>query len=396
MTAKRLLKLVRWTALVSAVLFAVLGPAFGARLSLPSCSPLIALCASLGAPGAAGWTVAVGLVLLLVIAWRVRWFCRWVCPVGLMLDGCHRVCPRPRRIPKLRPGPVGIWLFLLTVGGAGLGYPLFAWLDPLALLSGTASVWRSGWGLAAIAAALGIPLLLLLEWLQPRLWCGRLCPLGGMQDFLALWQRRFWKARGAQEGGAPKPAPGFGRRPVLGVLGGLATVWAGRALGWAGNSRVVRPPGAAGKEKFTGLCVRCGSCMAACPSKILRPDSGTAGWSGMFAPIADFSTDYCREDCARCVNVCPSGALARLSQEKKRQWKMGIAELDLGLCVLASGGECTACITHCPYAALSVGSSDDGFGSQPILQKELCVGCGACEAFCPAQPRRAIVVKSEA
>lgn len=377
------------------VLLAVLGPATGVPFSVPSCSPLVALSSLLAAPGDAGWPVAVGLLTLPLLFWRRRWFCHWLCPVGAMLDGCRRVCPKPRAVPKWSPGPVGVWLFFLTLGGAVLGYPLFLWLDPLALLGGTANGWRAAWTAAGVAAVLGLPLLLVFEWLQPRLWCARICPLGGLQDCATALRRKVRPRKPGADAAAPSGVPaGLGRRSLLGVAAGLATVWGGRLLGRSTSAPVIRPPGAADEDHFAGLCIRCGSCMAACPSRILRPDPGKAGLAGLLAPVADFSTDYCREGCAQCVQVCPSGALARLSLPEKRKWTMGVARLELDLCLLANGSECTACITQCPYGALSIGSSDDGFGTQPVLERDRCTGCGACEAYCPAQPLRAIVVEA--
>lgn len=390
---RRWLNVARWCALVMAVLLGVIGPIWGVPLALASFSPLVGLSSVVAAPGAAGWWVAAGLLLLPLIVWRRRWFCRWVCPTGFLLDGCRRACPRPGRIPRVAMRPVGNWMFFLTLGGAVAGFPLFLWLDPLALMSGTLSGWRGIGTLAGAAAAIGLPALLVLEWLQPRLWCGRICPLGGMQDVAAgLRRRRGRKRDGAGEERGRAAKLDLGRRSVLGFGAGLAAVWGGRALGAGKRETVIRPPGAAEEDQFGGLCVRCGSCVAACPSRILRPDPGKAGLGGWLAPVADFSDDYCREDCARCVAVCPSGALERLSAEQKRRWVMGVARLDLDLCLLAAGGECTACITRCPYGALSVGSSDGGFSSEPVLDKDLCTGCGACEVYCPAEPQKAIVV----
>ena len=62
------------------------------------------------------------------------------------------------------------------------------------------------------------------------------------------------------------------------------------------------------------------------------------------------------------------------------------------LCLLAEGRECTACIRHCPYQALRIITTEDGFGTSPLVEPSRCNGCGACESVCPVRPRRAIEV----
>jgi ferredoxin len=156
----------------------------------------------------------------------------------------------------------------------------------------------------------------------------------------------------------------------------------------------LRPPGSLGEDQFRAVCIRCGNCARACPGKILEPDFGASGLAGLLTPVVRFDEDYCREDCRLCGQVCPSGAIARLSLAEKRRQIIGPARVDDDLCWLVSGRECTACIQRCPYAAITLHSADGGFTTEPRVDLAKCTGCGACEVVCPVRPQRAIRVVS--
>ena len=74
-------------------------------------------------------------------------------------------------------------------------------------------------------------------------------------------------------------------------------------------------------------------------------------------------------------------------------WSWPVVDLDA--CLLAEGRECTSCIQQCPYEAISVLTSADGFSTEPFVELEKCTGCGACEAVCPVRPVRAIRVGTQ-
>ena len=88
--------------------------------------------------------------------------------------------------------------------------------------------------------------------------------------------------------------------------------------------------------------------------------------------------------------ACPSGASAWLSQAGKNRQVIGRAVLDRDTCLLAAGRECTACIRHCPYEALAIVATGDGFACSPAIDPARCNGCGACESVRPVRPRRAV------
>jgi ferredoxin-type protein NapF len=338
--------------------------------------------------------------------------------------------PRRRR-QRLSIGP---WLVLLTFGGALLGYPLFLWLDPLAIFNGFLNAWRQPIALATLLTGLGLPLLLLLDVIAPRLWCQHICPLGATQDVL-VWPRRLGRRNSrcevlpaadeerrvsgnqgpltpalSPDGGEGDRRPGsgknastssrhrrmdgvaLGRRWFLGACVGAAGAFAMKSV----RGKIappLRPPGSLDEPRFTGVCVRCGNCAQVCPSKIVQPDFGASGVAGFLTPRLRFDEDYCREDCHRCNEVCPSGAIARLSLADKRRNVIGRAVVNLDLCLLAQGRECTACIQKCPYEAIAMHSADGGFSNEPRVVLDRCNGCGACEAVCPTQPGRAIRVQ---
>ncbi len=359
----------------------------------PSLSPFVAAGALL-ATGTLGVLAMPAAAVLALAAFFPRWFCRYGCPTGLLQETAERIRWRIGR-PSPRAPTVGIWLVAMTLGGACLGYPLFLWLDPLALFNAFLNAWRQPPAAASVLAGLGLPLLVLLDLIAPRLWCRRLCPLGATQDLCAMPRRLLRKRRAAGEGGTGSSMAGAGyflsRRVLLAGCAGAAGAMAMKS-GRVEPQAPLRPPGSIAEGNFTGVCTRCGNCAGVCPSGIIEPDLGASGVTGLLTPKLDFAEDYCREDCHRCGEVCPSGAIAPLALAEKRRRIIGVAAVDLDLCLLAQGRECTACIRLCPYEAIAMQSSDGGFTNDPYVDLTRCNGCGACESVCPVRPLRAIHV----
>ena len=350
-------------------------------------SPVVGLSGALANRAVTGWTL-LGVSVLILAAFRRRWFCRTLCPVGFATEGIGRWNPRAgRRFAKWPVlGPV---LFGALLGSAVFGYPLFLWLDPLAIFNGFFSAWRLPLTGGAFALAAGLPLVLGFSYLYPRAWCQRICPLGGAQD-IAARARRAWRRRAgasAAEGGGVV----LGRREFLGAAaGGAAALALGRRA--RGAVRPIRPPGAKPEEQFAGLCARCGACIQACPYGILQPDLGAGGWAGLLAPVMDYSRAHCFEYCRECTRVCPTGAIEPLALEAKRNRAVGLAEIDRGQCIAwAYGQYCMVCREYCPY--LAIDSVSRNGVECPVVTPEMCRGCGACQVKCPALPDKAIRVK---
>jgi ferredoxin len=363
-------------------------------------SPLVAISSAAALHAVSALTLAALPVLLLILS-RRRWFCRWACPTGLLTECAGQVGASLglARRAGVRWPLLGPWIAWLTLAGACLGYPLLVWLDPLAILTGclgAASQPGTWWGWCY---ALGLPAVLLLSLFQPGLWCRKLCPLGATQDLVTLPQVRLqspvWRKKREDEVPVEPTRTELGRtrRSLLAAAVGVA--WAAVTLRFArtGEARPIRPPAAIGEREFPGVCIRCGNCVRACPTRIIRPDLGAHGVASFLSPVVQFEEGYCQEDCCRCSAVCPSGAIARLSLEQKPHVAMGLPRVDMAICLLGDDRECAACRNHCPYAAITYVFNEADYTTTPQIDPAKCNGCGACQVYCPTTPAKAIVVR---
>jgi ferredoxin len=384
---RRAVRAICLAAVVAMLIWGAKRPRLAAML--PAVSPFVAA-ASILATRALRATATLGLAVGILAVVRRRWFCRWACPTGLCADGASRlgrVCrARSRRLP-----PLGQWILLATLGGACLGYPLLLWLDPVAMFSGLASLCGSE--PAARWCAMGVPAVLVLSLLVPGAWCASLCPLGAMQDL--LWKlrglpRHSWSA--PQDGSPAERGWSVTRRGALGVS--LGVLWAASVRRVrAAVPRALRPPGAIPEPGFLGVCLRCGNCARACPSQIIHPDLNSHGLASLLTPVIEFREDYCREDCTRCMDSCPSGALLRLAAVDKLRAPLGRPRVDMELCLLGHDRDCTLCSMLCPYGAITKVFSEEDYTMKPQIDLQKCPGCGACEAACPTAPVKAIRIE---
>ena len=68
--------------------------------------------------------------------------------------------------------------------------------------------------------------------------------------------------------------------------------------------------------------------------------------------------------------------------------------MDLQACISATGKtHCGKCASKCPVGAIHM-VERDGFKS-PAVNEEVCIGCGACEQYCPVRPISAITVNGK-
>jgi len=149
---------------------------------------------------------------------------------------------------------------------------------------------------------------------------------------------------------------------------------------------VLRPPGALAEHEFLDKCYRCGNCMDVCPARCIRvissDDIDTSG-----TPYIDPDVAACVVcDELACMRACPSGALQTVEDAGKIH--MGRAGLDGRLCLRSEGQNCRVCVEKCPIGPQAVDISDRG---EIVFKADGCVGCGACQFYCPTSPKAIVV-----
>lgn len=299
-----------------------------------------------------------------------------------------------------------------------------------------------GFRISTLLSVAMLALVLVLNLHEKRFWCRYLCPLGaliGLGSKFAFIRRNVNEASCVKCGecvktcsmGAinpetikqdpaecvmcmdcaapcPKTAISFGRpaipalswqtgnRPVGNefdpsrreFIGGAATAAAGLVLlntgiGQSKPNDLIRPPGVTDEAQFLAKCIRCDQCVQACATHGLHPVSFGASWDAFWTPAINGTLGYCDDNCSRCGQVCPAGAIPTLSLEEKRNQKMGIAVLDQSLCI-----NCMVCEKACQLKAIDrIEIQKEGkLKPLPVVVEDKCNGCGQCEYKCPAPP----------
>jgi len=363
MTKRFSMKAVRWTVrllLLAAALFFAIGgplPVWMERI-VPALSPLALIAESIAQRS---WYAGLfwGLPPLAVLAlavWKGRFFCWWLCPLGTIYALPQKLSLKK----KILPVRFNALIFWIVISASALGLPALLFLDPLSTFSriGVWSAWVPG---------LLIPIFLLLSFFQPQVWCTHLCPLGYCFDLVNVKNTKKVFNRD--------------RRQFIAGLGiGIPAALILPRLGKSPAKPSILPPGAT--EAFADTCTRCYACVSACPAKIIRVKAG-GNLNELFMPELFFDKGVCNEFCIRCTEVCPTGAIRKLTEKTKRSTQIGTARVQKGKCLAWADNEyCMVCDEFCPYQAIETQMKGDI--ACPIVIPEKCRGCGGCEHNCPA------------
>ncbi len=214
-----------------------------------------------------------------------------------------------------------------------------------------------------------------------------------------------------------KPWPDISRRRMLftGIIGVLGYPFLknhGKNTDANFSPDLIRPPGSVEESEFLEKCIKCDQCINSCPTNVLQPATWSeGGFESLWTPVMNFNISHCQLKCTLCSEVCPTGAIRKITVEEKLgkgefveqgPIVLGMAFFDKGRCLPhAMQIPCVVCEEVCPVSPKAIQTVDEEvktvFGEMVVLNKPfivptLCIGCGICQAECPVLDQRAVYV----
>jgi len=190
---------------------------------------------------------------------------------------------------------------------------------------------------------------------------------------------------------------------MLSIARGIGALAAGLAVGYqllspkSDGDALLRPPGALAEKDFLASCIRCGKCGMVCPDRIVSFGEGINASDA--TPRINAREGACRL-CSDfpCIVACPTGALSPV--ENRESVRMGTAVIDRDRCLSLKGMRCEICYRVCPfidsaiYIKYSMREGDNIHAIfEPVVNTELCTGCGICVQRCVVSDPPAIIIR---
>jgi len=175
---------------------------------------------------------------------------------------------------------------------------------------------------------------------------------------------------------------------------------------------LIRPPGSVAEPEFLEKCIKCDQCINSCPTNVLQPATwAEGGLEGLWTPVMNFNIAHCQLKCTLCSEVCPTGAIRKITVDEKMgkgEYQeqgpivLGTAFFDKGRCLPhAMDIPCVVCEEVCPVSPKAIQTHDEEVKNvfnevvvlnKPFMVPDLCIGCGICQAECPVRDDRAVYV----
>lgn len=376
------------------------------------------------------FTLSIGILLCLILLITFlfgRIYCSTLCPLGLFQEFCLFLF-RHKKLPQQKNRTAKYFIAAITFGTlfGGTVY-ILRFIDPYTIFGSTLSKTTLGIVLIAFIAILTV--------LKGRYFCTNICPVGALLGLISrysLYKIKINADSCVACGLCAQKCPSgcidyknktidnetcikcfkclplchnhgitYNRKPNIHssrttpfspsrrrFLISAATVAAFAAAYKAGIKlstniaqkvkTILLPPGAGSPERFANKCLNCNLCVENCPMKIIKKADETF-------PVVhlDYGKNYCSYNCNKCSQICPSGALHRLTLKEKRQTQIGRAEVNPDVCI-----QCGLCVRECPRSAITKQQGDF-----PQINSDLCIGCGACQAVCPVSAIKVSALK---
>lgn len=358
--------------------------------------------------------IAAGIVIVTLLFGR--FYCSTICPFGILQEFVALLFQKKGGIQKNLPQnlPLKYFIAALTfgamIGGSAL---IIRYIDPYTMFGSAVSL--SIIGLIFTFAVLA------LVFFKNRYFCTNICPVGailGLISKLSLNKIYIDKEKCVSCGLCAKSCPSgcidfkekttdnetcvkclkclgeckkdaikYGITPhndvkfslkrreliiatsALIVLSGAVKAGVEIGKNFAKKVRdIILPAGAENANRMANKCLNCNLCIENCPNKIL-----TKADKNFPVVHIDYTKGegYCKYDCHKCSEVCPSGAIKRITIDEKQKTRIGMAMIKEDKCT-----KCGICSYDCPVGAIS--KIDDKI----ILNGSKCIGCGRCAKSC--------------
>lgn len=345
------------------------------------------------------------LIILTLIFGRI--YCSSFCPLGILQEIFSLIIKPESNSKKSYFVKYIICLITLgaLIGGSAL---LIRYIDPYSIFG--SAITLSIYGIA------GIIVILALVFFKNRFFCTNICPVGTILGLISkVSLKKIYMNEECVSCGmcakncpagcinhkektvnnetclkcfkcvslCPKNAINYGKQPVkfsfkrrqtILFMGALALLSAGYAAGLNLTKNIVQkvkevllPAGAENQNRMANKCLNCNLCVNNCPNKII-----VAADDNFDAIHLDYSKGkgYCDYNCKKCSEVCPSGAIKKISLEEKQKTRIGIAVISKE-CI-----GCGHCINACPVGAINIDKN------KIKIDGSKCIGCGKCATLC--------------
>ena len=354
--------------------------------------------------------VLFGIILILTLLFG-RFYCSTICPFGILQEFVAFIRGKKKNTHHGNYGYkylVAGLTFGSLFGGSAL---LIRYIDPYTVFGSAISL--------SIFGIIFTLTVLALVFFKNRFFCTNICPVGTVLGLISKFSvNKIYMDENCVKCGmcanncpsrcidhkekiidnetcvkclkclsiCPKGAIKYGIQPIkfnakrrdfVWGMGALALLGAGYAVGinFAKNiakkvKDIILPAGAVNANRMANKCLNCNLCINNCPNGILSKANDK------FSTVhIDYEKGkhYCKYDCHKCSEVCPSGAIKKISLEEKQNTRIGMAMVTPH-CI-----GCENCAKECPTGAISINEK------RAVIDGSKCIGCGKCATVCKPQ-----------